>query len=169
MHRQGHKPSIGCRYLDNTEMGHLAFILEIPTHKRGREQESIFFFSDVVSFYFNYPQLFRLHLTPFIASQLSSGIQSGENIYIYSTTTSPSPCLANIRTFSYSFFKLQMTCHPHFSRGLVWSAWRSSAPWSTGSRTAGSSSTRPRRISMFLKLKTSCFHLLTYIHNSMQS
>ena len=110
--------------------------------------------------------MFRLHLTPFIASQLSSGIQSGENIYIYSTTTSPSPCLANIRTFSYSFFKLQMTCHPHFSRGLVWSAWRSSAPWSTGSLTAGSRSMRPRRISMFLKLKTSCFHLLTYIHKT---
>ena len=125
------------------------------------------FFCDVVSFYFNYPQLFRLHLTPFIASQLSSGIQSGENIYIYSTTTSPSPCLANIRTFSYSFFKLQMTCHPHFSRGLVWSAWRSSAPWSTGSLTAGSRSTRrrtrtrPRRILMFLKYM---MFLFTYLY-----
>ena len=32
---RGHKPSIGCRYLANTEMGHLAFILEIPTHNRG--------------------------------------------------------------------------------------------------------------------------------------
>ena len=133
----------------------------------GQEQENIFFFSGVVSFYFNYPQLFRLHLTPFIASQLSSGIQSGENIYIYSTTTSSSPCLANSRkTFIYSFFKLQITCLPNFSRGLVWSAWRSSAPWSTGSRTAGSRSTRrrtlsrPRRISMFLN---TC--LFTYIYS----
>ena len=135
----------------------------------GQEQENIFFFSDVVSFYFNYPQLFRLHLTPFIASQLSSGIQSGENIYIYSITTSPSPCLANSRkTFIYSFFKLQITCLPNFSRGPVWSAWRSSAPWSTGSRTAGSRSTRrrtlsrPRRISMFLKYM---MFLFTYIYS----
>ena len=34
---RGHKPTIGCRYLDNTEMGHLAFILEIPSHNQGCE------------------------------------------------------------------------------------------------------------------------------------